>query len=72
VIEAARAIKATGLVPRRTIRFVLFSGKKQGLLGSWQYALAHRPELDKIRAVVIFDSGIGRVSGYSLTGARGH
>src|SRR6267154_740120 len=37
-------------------------------LGSWQYALAHRPELDKIRAVVIFDSGIGRVSGYSLTG----
>ncbi len=68
VIEAARAIKAIGLVPRRTIRFVLFSGEEQGLLGSWQYALAHRPELDKIRAVVIFDSGVGRVTGYSLTG----
>src|SRR5712664_1546232 len=68
VIEAARAIKATGLVPRRTIRFALFSGEEQGLLGSWQYALAHRPELDKIRAVVVFDSGIGRVTGYSLTG----
>ena len=26
VIEAARTIKATGLLPRRTIRFVLFSG----------------------------------------------
>src|SRR5437588_10104641 len=26
IIEAARAIKATGLLPRRTIRFVLFSG----------------------------------------------
>ena len=68
VIEAARAIKSTGLVPRRTIRFVLFSGEEQGMIGSWQYALAHRAELDKIRGVVIFDSGIGRVTGYSLTG----
>ena len=68
VIEAARAIKATGLLPRRTIRFVLFSGEEQGLLGSWQYALAHRAELDKIRGVVVFDSGAGRTTGYSLTG----
>jgi carboxypeptidase Q len=68
VIEAARAIKATGLVPRRTIRFVLFSGEEQGLYGSWQYALAHRSELDKVRGVVVFDSGVGRVTGYSLTG----
>jgi hypothetical protein len=68
VIEAARAIKATGLLPRRTIRFVLFSGEEQGMYGSWQYALAHRTELDKIRAAVVFDSGIGRVTGYSLTG----
>jgi len=68
VIEAARAIKATGLLPRRTIRFVLFSGEEQGMYGSWQYALAHRADLDKIRAVVVFDSGVGRVTGYSLTG----
>ena len=68
VIEAARALKATGLVPRRTIRFALFSGEEQGMLGSWQYAVAHRAELDKIRGVVVFDSGIGRVTGYSLTG----
>ena len=68
VVEAARAIKATGLVPRRTIRFVLFSGEEQGMYGSWQYALAHRAELDKVRAVVVFDSGVGRVTGYSLTG----
>jgi carboxypeptidase Q len=68
VIEAARALKATGLVPRRSIRFVLFSGEEQGMLGSWQYAVAHRAELDKIRGVIVFDSGIGRVTGYSLTG----
>ena len=68
VIEAARAIKATGLVPRRTIRFVLFSGEEQGMVGSWQYAVAHRAELDKIRGVIVFDSGVGRFTGYSLTG----
>ena len=68
VIEAARAIKATGLIPRRTIRFVLFSGEEQGMFGSWQYVRAHRPEMDKTRAVIVYDSGVGRVRGYSLTG----
>jgi carboxypeptidase Q len=68
VIEAARAIKASGLLPRRTIRFILFSGEEEGLLGSWQYVRAHRAELDKYRGVIIFDAGVGRVTGYSLGG----
>jgi carboxypeptidase Q len=68
VIEAARAIKASGLLPRRTIRFILFSGEEEGLLGSWAYVRAHRAEMDKYRGVVIFDSGIGRVTGFSLGG----
>jgi carboxypeptidase Q len=70
VIEAARAIKATGLLPRRTIRFVLFSGEEQGTLGSYEYVKAHRAELDRIRAMITFDAGIGRVTGYSLGGRR--
>ncbi len=70
VIEAARAIKATGLLPRRTIRFVLFSGEEQGTVGSFEYVKAHRTELDKIRAMITFDAGIGRVTGYSLGGRR--
>jgi Zn-dependent M28 family amino/carboxypeptidase len=70
VIEAARAIKASGLLPRRTIRFVLFSGEEEGLLGSWGYVRAHRAELDKYRGVVIFDAGVGRVTGYSLGGRQ--
>ena len=70
VIEAARAIKATGLVPKRTIRFILFSGEEQGTIGSFAYVKSHAAELDKIRGVVIFDSGSGRVSGYSLGGRR--
>jgi carboxypeptidase Q len=68
VVEAARAIKATGLVPRRTIRFALFSGEEQGMFGSWQYVIAHRGELDKIRAMIAFDSGTGRTRGYFLSG----
>jgi carboxypeptidase Q len=68
VVEAARAIKASGLLPRRTIRFILFSGEEEGLFGSWQYVKEHRAEMDKYRGVVIFDSGIGRVTGYSLGG----
>jgi hypothetical protein len=35
VIEAARAIKATGLLPRRTIRFILFSGEEQRIGARW-------------------------------------
>jgi carboxypeptidase Q len=70
VIEAARAIKATGLLPKRTIRFILFSGEEQGTVGSFAYVKSHAAELDKIRAVIIFDSGSGRVSGYSLGGRR--
>jgi carboxypeptidase Q len=70
VIEAARAIKATGLLPRRTIRFVLFSGEEQGTIGSYEYVKVHRAELDKIRAMITYDSGIGRVTGYSLGGRR--
>jgi carboxypeptidase Q len=69
-IEAARAIKATGLVPRRTIRFVLFSGEEQGTMGSFEYVKAHRAEMDKIRGMITFDSGTGRMTGYSLGGRR--
>jgi hypothetical protein len=41
VLEAARALKAVGVKPRRTIRFILFSGEEQGLHGS--RALMSRP-----------------------------
>ncbi len=37
VIEALRAIQATGLKPRRTIRVALFSGEEQGHWGSKAY-----------------------------------
>jgi carboxypeptidase Q len=70
VIDAARAIRASGSLPRRSIRFVLFTGEEQGMLGSWAYAKAHRAELDQMVAAVIFDNGNGRVTGYSLEGRK--
>jgi len=70
VIDAARAIRASGSIPKRSIRFVLFTGEEQGMLGSWAYALAHRAELDKMDAAIIFDSGDGKVTGYSLGGRK--
>jgi carboxypeptidase Q len=70
VIDAARVIKSSGSVPRRSIRFVLFTGEEQGMLGSWAYARKHRDELDRMVAAVIFDSGIGAVTGYSLGGRK--
>ena len=40
------------------------------MLGSWAYARQHRAELDRMVAAVIFDSGIGAVSGFSLGGRK--
>jgi carboxypeptidase Q len=68
VIEAARDIHLTGLRPKRSIRFVLFSGEEQGMLGSWAYVRAHREELDRTDAAIVFDEGSGRVTGFSLGG----
>ncbi|MGH9804038.1 MAG: M20/M25/M40 family metallo-hydrolase [Candidatus Acidiferrales bacterium] len=70
VVEAARALRAAGARPRRTVRFVLFSGEEQGLHGSLAYVRRHRDELDRTVAVVIFDAGTGRVTGYSLGGRK--
>jgi Zn-dependent M28 family amino/carboxypeptidase len=61
VLEAARALAKVNLKPKRTIRFVLFSGEEEGLVGSASYASAHRNELEKISGVLVHDTGTGRV-----------
>ena len=70
VIDAARTIHVSGTLPRRSIRFILFTGEEEGLLGSAAYAHDHRAELDRMIAAVIFDSGVGRVTGYSVGGRK--
>ena len=70
VVDALRAIKASGAKPRRTIRFILFSGEEEGLIGSRLYAYSHRAELDKAAGVIIFDSGTGKTTGFSVGGRK--
>ncbi|MCU1301876.1 MAG: hypothetical protein JWQ87_2160 [Candidatus Sulfotelmatobacter sp.] len=70
VVDALRTIKASGLRPRRSIRFILFSGEEEGLLGSRAYAVAHRPELDNAGGVIIYDSGIGKTTGFADGGRK--
>lgn len=41
VMEAARILSALGVRPRRTIRFALWTGEEQGLLGSMDYVERH-------------------------------
>lgn len=52
------------------MRFILFSGEEEGLIGSRMYAVAHRDELDKAAGVVIFDSGTGKTTGFSTGGRK--
>ena len=61
VLEAARALAKLNLHPKRTIRFVLFSGEEEGLCGSVKYVEAHKAELDKISGVLVHDTGTGKV-----------
>jgi carboxypeptidase Q len=67
-LEAARVIARSGLVPKRTIRFILFTGEEQGLIGSRRYAEAHAAEADSIQAVIVLDNGTGAVTGQALQG----
>jgi len=68
VIDAARGIREMGVKPRRTIRFVLFTGEEQGMCGSAGYVKRHAAEMDRHDAAVIFDTGSGRTTGFYLSG----
>ena len=68
VLEAARILGTLGVKPRRTIRFVLFTGEEEGLLGSEAYVEAHKKELEKYQAVLVLDNGTGRITAMALQG----
>ncbi|HTU34660.1 MAG TPA: M20/M25/M40 family metallo-hydrolase [Candidatus Acidoferrum sp.] len=67
-LGAAEAIVKSGFKPRRTIRFVLFTGEEQGLDGSVAYARMHKDEMANHVAAVILDNGQGPVTGFDLGG----
>ena len=70
VLEVARALAALGKAPRRTIRFALWGGEEEGLVGSTAYVQAHVSELDKCIAVLNTDNGAGHPKGWKVEGRK--
>jgi hypothetical protein len=68
VLEAARILARSGVKPKRTIRFILFTGEEQGLYGSREYVKAHKDEMAKTSMCIVHDTGTGRVTGVGLQG----
>ena len=66
VLEVARSIKALNRAPRRTIRFVLFGGEEQVMLGSVAYVRQHLLELEKLDVVLVTDSGSEAAKGWMV------
>jgi hypothetical protein len=66
-IEAARLLTRVGARPKRTIRFILWTGEEQGIFGSEAYAKLHAAELPGISAVLCHDGGTNYLSGLPVT-----
>lgn len=61
VLGAAQTLVRAGLRPARTLRFVLFTGEEEGLLGSRAYIRRHSAELGNIVAAFALDWGAGPI-----------
>ena len=68
VLASAEAIVRSGMKPRRTIRFVLFTGEEQGLDGSFAYMKQHHAEMGNHLGNLVLDSGQGPVKEFMLGG----
>jgi carboxypeptidase Q len=68
VLGAAEAIERSGERPRRTLRFVLFTGEEEGLDGSFAYTKQHEAEMPNYLGDLILDAGQGPVKGFMMGG----
>ena len=71
VMEAARILRALGVEPRRTIRFALWSGEEQGLLGARAYLMQHfntPAARDQLAVYLNDDPGSGKTLGFYMEG----
>jgi Zn-dependent M28 family amino/carboxypeptidase len=65
-MESINVLRKLNLVPKRTIRVVLWTNEENGLAGGKQYAKDHAEELANHIAAIEADSGAFRPKGYSL------
>jgi len=70
VLEVARAFSSLGKPPRRSVRFALWGGEEQGLLGSYAYTQSHKDELSHCVAVLNTDNGAGHPKGWKVEGRK--
>ena len=68
-VEVARLLVEAGVKPRRTIRFMLWSGEEQGLLGSRAYCDQYKDLMDKTSACLVYDGGPNPVTSLPTTKA---
>src|SRR6266404_2219738 len=68
VLASAEAIVRSGNRPRRTIRFVLFTGEEEGLDGSFAYMKQHQSEMANHLGDLVLDEGQGPVKEFMLGG----
>jgi hypothetical protein len=65
-MEAINVLRKLNMIPRRTIRVVLWTNEENGLMGGKQYAKDHEAELSRHVAAIESDSGAFRPEGYSV------
>jgi hypothetical protein len=74
VLEVARILRAVGAQPRRTIRFALWAGEEEGLLGATQWVQrnlagdANAAARSKFSVYFNIDPGTGPIYGWFLQG----
>ena len=72
ILDLARAMAALPIKPERTVRFVLFMGEEQGLLGSRALVkhYAETGELARIKCMINLDMS-GNPQGFGVAGPEG-
>ena len=66
-LEAARILTAVGARPKRTIRFCLWGGEEQGLLGSRAHVNQRREEMERVSCVLNHDTGTNWAQSLTVT-----
>lgn len=72
VMEAARIIKASGIRTKRTIRFALWGGEEQGLIGSMAYVEKHIATRPGSENMVGIEKFINWTNGWPITPGPDH
>lgn len=72
ILDLARAMQLMPQKPERTVRFVLFMGEEQGLLGSRSLVESYRKsgEIERVRCMINLDMS-GHPQGFGVAGPAG-